>query len=89
MTALRQIIRGCGTLPHVGEHPGTLYVVALIGAGAYAGATRSGSVLGALVGAAIVGVVILPMYLYGAYERARISDRMEARRLTTQQGDDA
>lgn len=35
---IRQIIRGCGTLPHVGDHPGTMLVILLVGMSAMFGA---------------------------------------------------
>lgn len=71
---MRQIVRGCGNLPHVGEHPGTIAVLLFTGMGAVAGAHRS--VLGAFVGALLMAAVFGPMYLWGAYDRARISDRI-------------
>lgn len=74
MRIARQIVRGCGALPHVGSHPGTGYVLALIGAGAVAG--REGGWAGALVGAGIVAAFMVPMYLYGAFARAELSDRI-------------
>lgn len=75
---LRRSLRGCGHMPHVGNHPGTGYVIALIGAGAFAG--LRGGWLGAIAGACFVACVMVPMYLYGAYERAKLSEKISAGR---------
>jgi prepilin signal peptidase PulO-like enzyme (type II secretory pathway) len=77
MKAIRHIIRGCGTLPHVGEHPGTVLIVAFIVIGAMAGA--KGGWQGALFGAGVMAVVFVPMYLYGAYSRSVESEQYETR----------
>lgn len=74
----RQIVRGCGTMPHVGSHPGTGYVLAMIGAGGCAG--LKGGVIGFAIGAAIMGSVMLPLYFAGAYGRAQLSDRLSMTR---------
>lgn len=73
----RQMIRGCGNLPHVGEHPGTGFVFALAILGALAGADR-GLWYQELAGAAIMTAFVLPCYLAGAYARALESDRISA-----------
>lgn len=73
----RQMIRGCGNLPHVGQHPGTGFVFALVFLGVIAG-MEHGLWRGSLVGAAIVAVFVLPCYLAGAYARALESDRISA-----------
>lgn len=75
---IRQIIRGCRTLPHVGEHPGTWCVFMFVLIGALAGAERGGW-RGALGGAIVMALFILPIYFYGAYDRAKISDRISAK----------
>lgn len=80
MTVLRQIIRGCGTLPHVGEHPGTVLVVFIVVLGVVAGGR--GGWLGALLGGVLMLGVFGPMYLWGAYDRANISDRMSSHELS-------
>ena len=69
----RAIIAGCGTLPHVGEHPGTGFVAMLILTGGAAG-VRNGWP-GVIGGASLMAIVFVPMYLWGAYDRARISER--------------
>lgn len=75
MGAAKQIVRGMGTLPHVGEHPGTRLLLYWIAAGALAGGIKGGFV-GILGGAAIMIMGLGPLYLWGAYDRARISDRI-------------
>jgi prepilin signal peptidase PulO-like enzyme (type II secretory pathway) len=77
MKTLRHIIRGCGTLPHVGEHPGTLLIVAFLLIGALAGS--KGGWQGALLGAGVMAAVFVPMYLYGAYSRSVESEQYENR----------
>lgn len=77
MKTLRHIIRGCGTLPHVGEHPGTLLIVAFLLMGALTGA--KGGWQGALFGTGVMAIVFVPMYLYGAYSRSVDSEEYEKR----------
>lgn len=68
MKMLRQIRRGCGTLPHLGPHPGTWILVALVAMGAIAGTW---------LGAGIMLLLFGPIYLAGAYSRAKDSDCIE------------
>lgn len=75
MGAAKQIVRGMGTLPHVGEHPGTGLMLNWIAAGTLAGGIKGG-IVGILGGATIMIMGLGPLYLWGAYDRARISDRM-------------
>jgi hypothetical protein len=79
MKFIRQIVRGCGTLPHVGSHPGTGTVFFLVLMCGLAGASK-GSWRGALVGAVFMATFMLPLYFYGAYDRANTSDEIEGRR---------
>lgn len=74
MHAIKQVLRGCGTLPHVGEHPGTEYLIVFIVLGALTGAEEAGW-LGAVGGAAFMVAFFVPIYLVGAYDRANDSDR--------------
>ena len=74
MKAIRQIIRGCTNLPYVGDHPGKFMMVMLILMGGMAGGT--GGAAGALGGMALMGVFMLPLFLWGAYDRANLSDRL-------------
>lgn len=74
MRLIRQTIRGCRTLPHVGEHPGTAPLVICLLLGAWAGA--NGGIYGCLRGVTIMGLFVVPCYLFGAYGRAQESDRM-------------
>lgn len=76
---LRQAVRGCGTLPEVGAHPGTTFVAFLVAITTTAGA-NSGGWLGGAFGFGLSVPVYLPMYLYGGYGRAQTSDRIVARR---------
>lgn len=76
MKAFRQMARGCTDLPHVGEHPGTMMLLCFVVLGALAG--RDGGLPGVLGGAAIMAIGIGPFYLWGAYDRANLSDRLEA-----------
>jgi len=62
--------RGCGYLPFVGSHPGTLHLIALLVLGA---------VGGGWIGVLVMGAFCLPIYLYGAYDRAVLSDRLRNR----------
>jgi hypothetical protein len=57
---------------------GTHYLLLMAGAGAVAGA-RNGGVAGVFYGAAFILAVLGPMYLWGAYDRARLSDALERR----------
>jgi hypothetical protein len=84
MKALRQIIRGCTTLPHVGEHPGTGIVLMLILSGGAAG-WRNG-LPGVLVGAGIMAAGMIPIYLCGAHSRAELSDRIARARAALGEG---
>lgn len=73
MTIISRIFRGCGYLPGYGSHPGTGALFLFIAMAAVAG-LRAGW-RGALLGACVMGAVFGPMYLYGAYDRARSFDR--------------
>jgi hypothetical protein len=69
------IVRGCGTLPHCGEHPGTVFIFGFVLAGAAAGA--KGGILGALCGAGAMLAIFGPIYLCGAYERSKTDEKIE------------
>lgn len=75
---LRQVWRGCGTLPHVGEHPGTGFLLLLILTGG--AACWRGGLVGVLIGAGLMAAVMGPIYLCGAYSRAQLSDRLSRQR---------
>jgi hypothetical protein len=70
-----QIIRGCGDLPYVGEHPGTPVMILMMLAGG--GAGIKGGMSGFLAGICFMAVFILPIYLYGAWDRAELSDVLQ------------
>jgi len=73
-----QIIRGCGTLPHVGKHPGTcvMTIFMMISIG---GALISYNVgaMAAAIGSTLMAILMVAIYLFGAYSRAEDSDNLE------------
>lgn len=87
MKVFHQIIRGCGTLPHVGEHPGTAILLIFLGLGAVAG--LQGGAWGVLGGCALMALVMVPIYLYGAYDRANLSDTLRTREQAKKQTPEA
>ncbi len=68
----RHLVRGCGTLPHCGEHPGTVFLLGVVLLGAVAGA--SGGWKGILGGAGIMFATFGPIYLCGAYRRSTFEE---------------
>ena len=76
----KQIWRGCGWMPHVGEHPGTGMCVGLTITTGLAGAQKGGFI-GFAVAATAGTLIYVPFYLYGAYSRAELSDGLERRSL--------
>lgn len=72
-----QTIRGCGNLPYVGEHSGTLFLAMFIGIGCLTGAAHG--LYGVMIGGLIMGAFMAPIYLLGAYERAKESDYLVAK----------
>lgn len=77
MHMLKQIIRGCTDLPYVGNHPGVGPLVLFVIMGGLAGA--KGGIFGAIGGVTLMIVFMLPLFLYGAYDRANESDQMVKR----------
>lgn len=71
---IRQICRGCTTLPHVGPHPGTPTLLIFQLLGALAGLDRG--IDHVIVSLLFVNLFVLPLHLWGAYERAEESDRL-------------
>lgn len=82
MKILQQIIRGCGELPHVGEHPGNFFLLMFVLIGALAGAQTGW--YGALGGAILMLLFMGPLYLMGAYDRAQLSDRLSEKEAKKQ-----
>lgn len=74
---LGHIIRGCGTLPHCGGHPGTVFLALMVLMGAAAGA--KGGLIGALGGAGVMLAFGGTFYLLGAYNRSRTDEEVAAR----------
>lgn len=79
MSTIKKIIRGAGYLPHVGSHPGTGFLLAMILMCAGSGAQRGG-LLGFLMGLAFGTLVFFPIYAYGCVDRVDCSERWSAKR---------
>jgi hypothetical protein len=77
MKIIQQTIRGCGTLPHVGDHPGTMMLFVFVLIGALAGSKSSWT--GMIGGSIFMLVIFAPIYLFGAYDRANLSDLIEGK----------
>lgn len=75
-TTLKHALRGLGRLPHVGEHPGLPFAVAMLVIGGAVGAQRGGAT-GALLGVTAQALWVLPLLLIGSVDRSRLSDRLE------------
>lgn len=58
--SLRRIIRGLRWSERYGSHPGTPTMIVILALGAIAGGFR---------GVALMAIVFVPLYLYGAWER--------------------
>lgn len=75
---MRQCWRGCGWLPHVGNHPGTGPVIGLTLITGAAGA-QGGGLVGFVIASLAAMLIYGSMYFYGAYSRAQLSDALERR----------
>ena len=74
----RQAFRGMGSLPHVGEHPGTAYTLAFILLPGLASLPHGAW---AVMGGITFGAIVFgPIYLYSSYDRAELSDRLDGKR---------
>lgn len=74
----RQALRGIGSLPHVGHHPGTAPVLAII---LLPGLAFLPHGAWAVMGGITFGAIVFgPIYLCGSYDRAELSDRLERKR---------
>lgn len=65
---IKLTLRGCRALPFVGPHPGTAALILLC---------LLGLLAGGIVGAIAVLGIFGPVYLYGAYDRAKLSEKCE------------
>lgn len=68
-----RLIRGCGYLPTCGSHPGTGILIILILCGGLAGADKG--ICGVFFGAGLMTLCFGPIYLYGAYDRAKYEEK--------------
>lgn len=82
MSALRQIYRGCFDMPHVGPHPGSDALAIFMLMAGLAGAGKGGWI-GFAGSAVFAGLCVAPLFLWGAYDRANISDEMAAQGAQT------
>ena len=74
---LRQCFRGIRSLPEVGPHPGNFWIIVLPIVSLLVGLSAGGGlILAAKVGALFL-MLLSPLYLLGAYERAELSDRLK------------
>lgn len=69
MKLLRDIWQGAGYLEGFGNHPGNIYLVLLVLAGALAGV--KGGLTGVLVGTFVMLLFVLPSWCIGCIGRAR------------------
>lgn len=73
----RQAWRGMGTLPHVGDHPGTTFLLILV-----VGLSVHGGIVngfwGAIGGFALPLVVFGPLYVKGSVDRANLCDKISS-----------
>lgn len=58
---IKHVIRGCGNLPTFGHHPGTEVLLLII---------LGNVLLVGIVGFIFSSIILIPMYLYGAYQRS-------------------
>lgn len=65
-TVARNTIRGMGTLPHVGSHPGWLPLIVFC---------MGGLGIGGIIGLLITGGATIPLFLIGSYARAQENDK--------------
>lgn len=68
-----QILRGMRHMPHVGSHPGVSFMFTMLAFGVVAGFQAGGWKAAIFVGI-MTPLSVLPIFAYGAYDRARISD---------------
>jgi len=72
-------IRGCGYLPHCGDHPGTpILIMFCIATGiAFINRNHQNPLLAFCIGFSICLLIFGSMYLYGAYERSVYDEQLE------------
>lgn len=74
MKTIKHIVRGCGWLEHCGDHPGTAVLFVFILMGAIA--ASNGGWRGCIGGAGFMAVGIAPLYLWGAYDRSVLDEKL-------------
>jgi len=79
LKTVHRIIKGCGNLPDMGDHPGTGFLFIFILMGGIAGVDRGGW-KGFVGGCVFIAVFMVPIYLIGAHDRAVEQERMNDRR---------
>lgn len=79
------MIRGCSNLEHCGPHPGTPVVVIMAFACALAGGP---SFAGMAFGFGVWVLLVLPLYLVGAYERSKLDLALSRGKRQRQKGSD-
>ena len=73
------VLRGLGTLPHSGSHPGIKVLFFIIFATAMSGIPSGG--LSGFIGGLVIGcIVYVPILIMGSAARSREDDRFEHRR---------
>ena len=80
---IRQIIRGCRTVPGYGSHPGTPEVIVIFGLAIFIAIMNGRLDWGIFVPILVFSVVFLPLYLHGAYTRSCLSDKDVFKKLST------
>lgn len=80
MNIIKHCIRGCGYLEHCGEHPGSGVLIMLCLMSGIATLNRAGNPFVCFsVGFGLCLLVFGPMYLYGAYERSVLDEKLSNR----------
>ena len=69
----KDVIQGAGNLPGMGEHPGTVILIGFILMGGIAG--LKGGILGFVIGSLVMAVFMLPIWIIGCRDRARLYQR--------------
>ena len=71
---IRRVIRGCGNVPGYGYHPGTPLILLHVFAVFILGTLHRDLEYGLLL-AGVGLVALVPVYIWGAYERAKLGEK--------------